>query len=228
MILKFIVVEDDRTELQDCSGKMGTFESMDISGIFSDIDTALRYARENREECTVLIWKRSGADEMECVHPGISILIKKQEKRIQIRTFGGFDLFIDGKAVPFTNSKAKELLALCVDHRGGMVSMDEAVRKLWENRTCDSKVKNLYRKAVMYLKHSFDDMDAGNFFHTVRGACCIYASCADCDYFSFLEGQQDAVMEWTLKKSYLPEYKWAQETEISIAAQWKSRSSEDG
>ena len=49
------------------------------------------------------------------------LLSARQKKRVYVRTFGRFDVFIDGTAVYFPNAKAKELLALCVDHRGGTV-----------------------------------------------------------------------------------------------------------
>ena len=80
------------------------------------------------------------------------LLAARQKKRVYARTFGRFDVFIDGEAVYFPNAKAKELLALCVDHRGGAVTIEEAVDKLWENRAYDDRVKNLYRKAVMQIR----------------------------------------------------------------------------
>ena len=43
-------------------------------------------------------------------------------KGIYIRTFGHFDIFINGKAVPIQNAKARELLALLQDKRGGFIS----------------------------------------------------------------------------------------------------------
>ena len=43
------------------------------------------------------------------------LLAKGQAKRVFIRTFGRFDVFIDEKLVKFSNAKSKELLALCVD-----------------------------------------------------------------------------------------------------------------
>ena len=39
------------------------------------------------------------------------LLSARQKKRVYIRTFGRFDVFIDGQAVYFSNTKAKELLA---------------------------------------------------------------------------------------------------------------------
>ena len=57
------------------------------------------------------------------------LLSKRHKKRVQIRTFGRFDLFIDEKVVPFRNAKAKELLALCVERKGGNVTIEEAIDK---------------------------------------------------------------------------------------------------
>ena len=46
-----------------------------------------------------------------------SELTKMEEKRIVIRTFSYFDIFVDGETIPFSCKKAKELLALLVDRR---------------------------------------------------------------------------------------------------------------
>ena len=59
------------------------------------------------------------------------LLARRQNKRVYFRTFGRFDMFVDGRAVYFENAKAKELLALCVDRRGGIVTIEEAADKLW-------------------------------------------------------------------------------------------------
>lgn len=85
------------------------------------------------------------------------LLARRQRKRVYFRTFGRFDMFVDGEAVYFANTKAKELLALCVDRKGGSVTIEEAVDKLWEGRAYDNRVKNLYRKAVMYLRQLLGD-----------------------------------------------------------------------
>ena len=55
-----------------------------------------------------------------------SELTKMEGKRIVIRTFGYFDIFVDGETIPFSCKKAKELLALLVDRRGGFVTTGDA------------------------------------------------------------------------------------------------------
>ena len=57
---------------------------------------------------------------------------------IFIRTFGHFDVFVDGEAILFNHSKAKELLALLVDRRGGFVGATEAISCLWEDEPANN------------------------------------------------------------------------------------------
>lgn len=140
------------------------------------------------------------------------LLSARQRKRVYIRTFGRFDLFIDGKAVYFSNTKAKELLALCVDHRGGAVTIEEAVDKLWEDRIYDSRVKNLYRKAVMQIRQILSEYEVEEIFSGNRGSCQIDILKVDCDYYELLKGNPDAVREWEITGNYLQEYSWAEET----------------
>ncbi len=145
----------------------------------------------------------------ECIERARLLAVRKN-KRLRARTFGRFDLFVDGNLVKFRNAKAKELLALCVDHRGGEVTMEEAIDKLWENREYDSRVKQCYRTAVMQLKITLRKYNALDLFITTRGACYINAKLMDCDYYDLLDGRQEAVRKFD--DTYMTEYFWAEET----------------
>lgn len=144
------------------------------------------------------------------------LLSARQKKRVYIRTFGRFDLFIDGKVAHFSNAKAKELLALCVDHRGGEVTIEEAVDKLWEDRSYDSRVKNLYRKAVMQIRQCLSAYGEEEIFSGNRGSCQIDTQKVDCDYYELLKGNPEAVREWEITGNYLQEYSWAEETSARL------------
>ena len=140
------------------------------------------------------------------------LLARRQNKRVYFRTFGRFDMFVDGRAVYFGNAKAKELLALCVDRRGGIVTIEEAADKLWEDRGYDSRVKNLYRQAVMYIRQILGECGAEEIFYGNRGCCQIDIMKVDCDYYDLLKGNPDAVRSWRVTRTYLQEYSWAEET----------------
>lgn len=145
------------------------------------------------------------------------LLTRRQKKRIFIRTLGRFDLIIDDQVVDLPNAKAKELLALCVDHKGGHVSMEEAVDKLWEDRIYDERVKNLYRKATMSLRKVFQEYELEEVFGNKRGSCYINPKLIDCDYFEVLEHKkQNLDYRKMIVGTYMPEYSWAEETNAQL------------
>lgn len=144
------------------------------------------------------------------------LLCGRQKKRVYFRTFGRFEVFVDGRSVHFPNVKAKELLALCVDHRGGSVSIEEAVDKLWEDRVYDSRVKNLYRKAVMQIRQVLSECGVEDVFSGNRGSCSLDSLKVECDYYQLLQGDPQALREWRFTGKYLEEYSWAEETNARL------------
>lgn len=138
---------------------------------------------------------------------------RQRTTEVTFRTFGRFDVFINGESVHFPNAKAKELLALCIDHRGGKVMMEEAIDKLWEDRPYDTRVKNLYRKAVMNIKQMFTSYGIDDIFVNSRGSCNINREKINCDYYDLLEGKIDRN---DIMGFYMPEYSWAEFTASQI------------
>lgn len=135
------------------------------------------------------------------------LLARRLRKRVQFRTFGNFEMLVDGEVVGFSNARARELLALCVHRRGGDVPIGEAVACLWPERPYDRNVKSLYRKAVIYLRKLFSDLGAGEIFVTTRGKCRIQAEAVECDYYDYLEGKNRE----NFRGEYMAEYSWAEE-----------------
>lgn len=150
-------------------------------------------------------------DSLELAHAveKASRLLPPQIKRMEIRTFGYFTIFIDGQPYYFSNRKAKELLALLIDHQGGIVTMEQAAGLLWEDRPYDSTVKQLYRKAVICL-NQLSAQKQLNFFVSNRGSCHIIPSAISCDYFDLLAGVPEARAKFC--GEYLTDYSWGEDT----------------
>lgn len=142
------------------------------------------------------------------------LLARGQKKRVFLRTFGRFDVFVDDQLVKFANSKSKELLALCTDHMGGEVSMEEAVDKLWPEKDYDSRVKALYRKAVIDVHKTLEEHNAGNIFCNFRGGCYLDENQVECDYFEYLkDGERSGYL---YEDEYMFDYSWAEETNARL------------
>lgn len=138
------------------------------------------------------------------------LLARRQKKKLIVRMFGRFDVFLDGQVLYFKNAKSKELLALCMDRCGGNVSMEEVIDKLWPERAYDEKVKRLYRKAVMNLQETLKEKGINELFRTKRGSCHISKEEVECDYYMYLsEPGKNGKM---FRGDYLFDYSWGEET----------------
>lgn len=143
------------------------------------------------------------------------LLAQRQKKKVQIRTFGRFDVFINEQPMKFKNAKAKELLAVCVDRQGGIVTMEEAINKLWENSPIDDNVKTRYRKAVAYLHALFTEYRVPGIFVSGYGQCHIVKSAIACDYYEYLDSSEKPYFFG----EYMHEYSWAEETAARLEMQ---------
>jgi CheY-like chemotaxis protein len=201
------------------------FQDMELAGCFTDPERALVYARNHRIDFALLDTNLRESDVMELckelkvLYPDIILVSVATDRMKQIFfgkskvravMFGRFQLFVGDELVYFSNAKAKELLALCLDHRGGEVTMEEAIDKLWPDRLYDDKVKKLYRKAVMALQATLKEAGAEEIFRTRRGSCYANVANMECDYFQFLETRDSEVSLYD--GNYLFDYGWGEET----------------
>lgn len=134
-------------------------------------------------------------------------LSKRQEKRLKVSMIGPFAVVLDETIIKAKNAKARELLALCLDHRGGIVSREEAVDKLWPGREFDANSKKLVNKAENYIKKFFADRKMDNFFFTTHAGCYINTELVQCDYYDFIK--ENGLN--TIPEGYLEDFEWAHE-----------------
>lgn len=151
-------------------------------------------------------------------HAEISTVLEKcnalcrirYQEDVEIRCFGGFELYIGGELIHFSNKKAKELLALCVHMNGKHVTLEKAIDTLWEEHPYDNSAKSLYRKAVIYLNSIFREHGILHVFENGRGYCCINRNNVKCEYFDYLDGKYTPA--YTESNAYMQEYSWGEGT----------------
>ena len=137
-------------------------------------------------------------------------------KHIRVRTFGFFDLFVDGKVVIFTNRRAKELLAILVDNRGGMVPTEKIIDVFWPEEPESEGNKSIFRKALVSLKKTLFTYDIQHILISERGQKGVVSSELDCDYYRALVGDAGALSEYF--GEYMVGYSWAEKTNKRICA----------
>ncbi len=137
---------------------------------------------------------------------------------IKIRTFGYFDVFVDGKAIAFRNQKSKELFALLVDRRGGFVSSEEAISFLWEDAPADQLTLSRYRKVALRLKRTLEEYGISEAVESVNGKRRLVTDRVECDLYDYLSGKEEYAP--LFKGSYLTNYSWGETTlaELQLSA----------
>ena len=133
------------------------------------------------------------------------LLSERQKKRIRFRTFGHFDLFVDGKLVSFKSAKAKELLALCVSRMGGEVTIYEMVDTLWAG-TGDQGLG--YRTTIKALADALKEVNAEKILKRKRSVLYLDTDEFDCDLIDFKAGKPEAVNAF--HGEFMQQYAWAQ------------------
>ncbi len=138
-------------------------------------------------------------------------LRKQNERQITIKSFGDFNIFIDGEPMCFTGKKTKELLALLVDKCGGYVSLETAVTSIWPDSP-PGNGKRLYRDSVYKLrrdlsKYSLDIVEFG--WGKLR---LVNSEKIQCDYWDYLKNYTPFYCGTYMS----PSYEWAIETQLLL------------
>lgn len=135
-------------------------------------------------------------------------LIEGNKRILHVQTFDTFDCFIDGKAVHFSSSKAKELFALLIAYNGRSLMMNDAISQLWPDIEIE-KSKILYRDAVWRLRKTLNEIDVPC-IEWGRAVLVLDKSLIACDYWDYLltgeggyRGEFCKTYDWSV--DYLPE-----------------------
>ena len=133
-----------------------------------------------------------------------------ENRSVSIRTFGYFDVFVGDKPIAFRNKKAKELLALLVDRRGGYITSEEAISFLWEDEPSNAVTLSRYRKVALRLKNTLEEYGISDIVEAVDGKRRIVMEKVQCDLYNYLTGREE--YSQLFKGSYLTNYSWSETT----------------
>lgn len=170
-----------------------------------------QYANEAlRQKADYFLTKPYTSEDILDVASRARLLARRQRKPVFIRTFGYFDVFVNGQVVHFTSAKAKELLALLVNCKGGIVTTEEAMATIWEEGGSNA----LCRTAAMRLRKTLKEYNISYILSEKGGDRCVNINQFDCDYYLLLDGVKSA--EWKFTDEYMNQYSWAETTLSSL------------
>ena len=135
---------------------------------------------------------------------------KEEEPKVRVQCFGNFEVFWKNKPIIFQLSKAKELFAYLVHRKGASVSMAELAAVLFEDKEDGLSVQSQIRNLVASMRKTFSSLGCPDLFNKSRGYISIKTDLTDCDYYSFMNGDSDAINEYS--GEYMAQYSWAEFT----------------
>lgn len=140
--------------------------------------------------------------------------IVSTDMKVKVHTFGYFDVFVNGSAVLFRSQKAKELLALLVDRKGGYVTASDAITCLWENEPVNEKTLSRYRKVALRLNNTLKEYGIENIIQNVHGNRKINPELVECDLYKYLEDKEKN--STLFSGNYMINYSWSEVTLASL------------
>lgn len=129
-------------------------------------------------------------------------------RRVRVQTFGGFDIFVDGKPLVFKRAKAKELFALLIDRRGNVLTAREAICLLYDDDENDRVKLNYFRTLVYDIRRTLSEAGVPEILVRSRNALAVRTDLIDCDSYRFLLGDPVAINSY--RHDYMIHYSWAE------------------
>ena len=132
-------------------------------------------------------------------------------KHIEVRTFGSFDLYVDGKPVSFKLAKSKEILAYLVDKQGFGISRAELCAAMWEDRLYDRRMQKRLDVYIRSLWETLREYGVPEILKMERGILRVDPNVFDCDAYRLYAGDSEAINAY--HGEYMSAYSWASMTE---------------
>ena len=130
-----------------------------------------------------------------------------KDKLLQVKCFGNFEVFADGKPLSFKRTKTKELLAYLIDRNGSSVNSKQICSVLWEDDTDDEKNLKYTWQLLGDLRLALKNANAEDVLVKTGNNYSVNPDLIDCDYYSYLEDGEPNFMG-----EYMTQYSWAEET----------------
>lgn len=130
------------------------------------------------------------------------------KRKIFVRTFGHFDVFINGEPIMFKSAKAKELLAILIDRKGGTLNNEQIITILWEDRPNDCYTQNLCSKVCRKLKNELKKNGIEDILISKRGIHRLDITKFECDMYKLVDTGE--VAEHKYFGEYMMEYSWSE------------------
>ena len=128
--------------------------------------------------------------------------LPQKKHRVELRCFGNFDVFCDGRPVAFKYKKTRELLAFLTDRNGAEATTREIMSAIFE----ESK-PSYFSNVRLDLLDTFASLGVPEVILAAYGRMRIAREHVSCDYFDYLDGKNTV-----FHGEYMAQYSFAEAT----------------
>lgn len=132
--------------------------------------------------------------------------VRQNQKPLEVKCFGNFEVYAKGEKLTFKRSKTKELFAFLIDRNGAGVTISEIGVALWENDEAQ-KNQNYIHQLFRDLRQTLETIGIEDIFERNNYLYSINPEKIDCDYFKYLKSGKPE-----FHGEYMSQYSWAEGT----------------
>jgi len=126
---------------------------------------------------------------------------------IVVKTFGRFEIYVNGETMAFPRSKSKELLAYLIDQHGKGVTRPVIFAALWEEGLYDHSRQKYLDVIIRSLRDTLRKYGIDEILEIKSGFIRIRPELLDCDLYRYLNNDPVAVKSY--RGDYMSGYDWA-------------------
>ena len=131
-----------------------------------------------------------------------------QEHDFWVKTFGNFEVFVNGKPLVFEREKAKEMLAYLIDRAGSSVTTEQLAVALWEDRVYDRTLKNYVSTILGSLRKTLRQVGKEDILVKTHNHLSIDPDKIKCDAYDYEKGVISAINSF--RGEYMVNYSCAE------------------
>ena len=226
--MKIIFIDDDKRKLNNLTSMCMEMPGIsEVSG-FTNVKKALQKLDGEEGSEAVLLdidMQKTDDEKLRKLIGGSAENKTYSEHNITIKTFGEFEIYVDGITISFKRSKAKELIAYLVDRQGRSISRASVFSVLWEGKVYDRGMQKQMDVIIRSLRDTLREYGISELFRLERGMLSLRNEMIDCDLYDFLEGDMRAADNY--RGEYMNSYTWANLTEGYITNLLKKKIAEE-
>ncbi len=136
--------------------------------------------------------------------------VEENECKVIAKTFGQFDLLVNGKSVHFKRAKSKEAIAYLIDRVGGGVTKKDIASVIFEESLYTENVQDYLGKILREMEKTLKDNDIGEILIKSHNYYAVDKTKIKCDLFDFMD--EASIDKPSFFGEYMSQYSWAEST----------------